>query len=74
MSLVHVTKHQMFQAQNPINLPLQLPLEAVRNKILGLNRYVIRKKIRLKRKHELEEKLKMYKEELADINSNSGKL
>lgn len=33
-----------------------------------------KEKIRLKRKHELEEKLKMYKEELADINSNSGKL
>ena len=31
-------------------------------------------KIRLKRNHELQEKLKMYKEELADINSNSGKL
>ena len=30
--------------------------------------------IRLKRKHELQGKLKMYKEELIDINSNSGKL
>ena len=72
MSLVHVTKHQMFQAQNPIYLPLQQPLEAVRNKILGLNRD--KEKIRIKRKHELQEKLKVYKEELADINSNSGKL
>jgi hypothetical protein len=30
--------------------------------------------IRLKRKHELQEKLKMYKEELIEIDSNSGKL
>ena len=30
--------------------------------------------IRLKRKHDLQEKVKMYKEELHDIDSNSGKI
>ena len=30
--------------------------------------------IRLKRKRDLQEKVKMYKEELHDIDSNSGKI